>query len=600
MESCASCSRRTSLTLSCSVCTNLKFCNKSCGNQHMFNTHNVGKRLQLTSNEWFETSAVFLTTLSESNEKPLLLYGTDFILERLDELEVESDFETRVAEITMDRKQFMKKFMQQLNSYHKGSKDYETLMGMILTPQLTKQKFIKTEQLIQPHVKKLLRIDVKISLISESRSKAREELYDHLMAIDEKLEYYSDYNPNLFNEVDEMERNIQVIFAIIGEPTVLSLILLKLIQMYRKFNNEHEAMIRNQVQTVGEIVRHIDLANWGLRFEMVGNFFHFYKMNKEIRDLNDAMWFAMVRAMNLMENKYKRPNVYMEKINDDTSPFITVPKGTVFYRGFGGTDPSRSWNAPVLWFAFDIYITIGYAYDVHHEMTVKGVCEGLGQIIVAETNHDLILPNMKNIDTVARIQSEIKDPEVIKAFQESFFVSAGELQRQSISPVDKTWARWLCKNKYSGYIANAFTNLAAEVALCDVQHDLTIVGIYPIKKFGMPFCDPLYHKYPLSLATTQTLNVGFNQKMIINDEIDQLIKDLWKQVIHQEEIGGKRKLNFSTKQYARVFKPKDIFMHNMKRVRITIVKDPLTKEGGTLKWGDNFNIEIIKNALRYF
>ena len=192
----------------------------------------------------------------------------------------------------------------------------------------------------------------------------------------------------------------------------------------------------------------------------------------------------------------------------------TIPKGTLFYRGYRTYRGVHDNVKDFAWFAFDVVSTMNYLIPPLKEDNKNYLpeniifqdsykyCAGLGGTAVFQTTKDVQVLDFSDIKTLKNISKELVNAaeEIRRAFESGWRLNDNDFNRVSIDKYDAEFVSWLCSNNYGGYIAGNVKGLHDEVLLCSISSNMKYIGDYdPRIDMNFTLCDYPYSKMNTTL-----------------------------------------------------------------------------------------------------
>jgi hypothetical protein len=240
--------------------------------------------------------------------------------------------------------------------------------------------------------------------------------------------------------------------------------------------------------------------------QSVGIFIYLENLYYNIQLKNYVLLYYKIykEIINLLRSNYKRE--FNDKvIENDNPPQITLKKGTIFYRGIDSKKLIPSIRNK-FWIAYDMINSSNYIVpSAKYIKSLAKWCDNSGGIEVYRLTENIKLPNMKNVNTVKTIGSNIYDNKLKTLYNYAFSViSDNSVYRKSTMNGDAQIVNWMCANGYTGFTASDFDmlhgGLYSEVFLCEPKKVLEYVGYYNFKDLGNDFCDKQYTDQDIVLS----------------------------------------------------------------------------------------------------
>lgn len=145
-----------------------------------------------------------------------------------------------------------------------------------------------------------------------------------------------------------------------------------------------------------------------------------------------------------------------------------------------------------IYYAIDPTTALAYTSPYRRTLAETGAlwCANVGSIVTLVVKNDLLLPDMSNPATIARIHAQmlagtIEDRRAAVSLDRAFPVVMSEgtgklvVKRDSSSGNDDAIVKWMCEvGGYRGYIAPAFGIFPSEIVSCELEEIVHIGKIY--------------------------------------------------------------------------------------------------------------------------
>ena len=533
MKGCFICSTPTNNY--CKNCQTL-YCSNECQKEDWINGHkDICFKITPYESEEFDTNNMILHK-HDGTDANHMLWGEKHIIHRLKNTNSNMQIDEYKKKIGILKTERIVKFdilLEKIDGMSKNREwmDFTNLMGAFLTPQLSKEQFLHFEHFLTPKVSVFLNKTNR--LIVEEFGKKHTVLFFAIFNIlnkpdDEDFEYELEKfienafwrlkNISLFSTKDEfakaLTKAVNDINSRFNGVNIPKQEMKDLIDVYTVLRKEYDLRMSFIKQILKYLIDNDLIAVWG---DMIGVFAMFFTSNPlyHMKRLEKKMWDLNYHFLTYITKKGNVNNLYPSKVGNDVSKYVTLKKNTILYRAFGETSFEKSWQTRKLfWFGFDpisVFAYVGKASFYGHEVfeetgssdaTLNQYIQTLGKLIAVRVVEDIRLPNIKNIDMVNEIIDKIKrngSEDLMNDFSTTVFIEDGEVNRKSYYELDGRWAAFLCSENYNGFIANAFSTLREEVAICDFRNKVEIVKTYTPFDLDLHFTNKIYSKYTVSM-----------------------------------------------------------------------------------------------------
>jgi len=264
----------------------------------------------------------------------------------------------------------------------------------------------------------------------------------------------------------------------------------------------------------------------------VRNFFYIIqsKTPNEIWDKNDWSdvwsltdfftkdWYN--NMINIILSLYTT-NISMKDIFPGKEPYtLTLPKEFILQRG---TSHKISPDADEYQFHFNYsYFTTSIKtamkYIVPWNWKMNGTsgmssfeyCNQMGEIDVFQTQKELVLFDLSDVESVKNFQSllqSISAPQnIINLFSIGWQIIENDgveiFTRNSALNIDIEVVKWLCSKGYDGYIGRNIESWADEIMICNPSTCLHYIEKYSVNQLNMPMCSPPYSSLEMFILKT--------------------------------------------------------------------------------------------------
>ena len=382
-----------------------------------------------------------------------VLYGTDQILDKLKECDIDGRLINEFIEIKKEFSDEQQNLLERCKVYFSNNKEsvgkrivkkLKYIKKYILTPQLDKTHFVNYEKFIENQIEEIEYLGKDFNQITDTMVKI----------INESMKY--------------------------PQSTGILYVLSRLI-----LNYFHEA--ENIVD---------DIEEYTLMYSNV--------TTKYLSTLT-GKYFKIDNNFSL-----KTISTPTSSSSSSGSTTITIKKGSIFYKGVSNESYKRLTDMDdYFWMGYDIITAKAYAHHRTSVHTLNKFCEEMGFIGIYEMNDDINLLDMSNINTIKQLKLEIKDKDILKALNYSFIISVNDngheiINRKSASEIDLIWVQWLCENGYDGYTADKFEDphfgrFPAETMLCHPQKHIKYLGYYDVTDMDFHYCSEPYINYDIDI-----------------------------------------------------------------------------------------------------